>query len=118
MTSDRHLALMALMNEITTPTKTYDRCVRRAAAALTDSPEYNAAVERGNAALDAIEHAVRRWVAKHPEQPAPCGRTRSIHGNDYPPCELPAGHQQAYCRGTGGTSYFIAVAADQPRTTA
>lgn len=67
MTSDRHLALMTLMREITAPAKAYDNCVRRAAAALTDSPEYNAAVERGNAALDDIEEAVRRWVAAHPE---------------------------------------------------
>jgi hypothetical protein len=70
MTTDRHLALMTLMNEITAPAKTYDHCVRRAAAALSDSPEYNAAVERGNAALEDIEDAVRRWVAKHPEQTA------------------------------------------------
>ncbi|MDX3575938.1 hypothetical protein [Streptomyces sp. FL07-04A] len=66
MTSDRHLALMALMNEITDPAKTYDRCVRRAAAALSDSPEYDKAVARGNAALDDIEQAVRHWVTKHP----------------------------------------------------
>ncbi|MCI4143027.1 hypothetical protein [Streptomyces sp. MMS20-AI2-20] len=69
MTSDRHLALMNLMREITAPVKTYERCVRRAAAALTDSPEYNAAVELGNAALDDAEQAIRRWVAAHPDQP-------------------------------------------------
>jgi hypothetical protein len=67
MTSDRHLALMALMNEITAPAKTYDNCLRRAAAASSISPQYDAAVERGNAALDDIEQAVRRWVAAHPE---------------------------------------------------
>ena len=70
MTSDRHLALMALMNEISAPTRTYDRCVRRAAAALSDSPEYNAAVERGNAALDEIGDAVRRWTTKYPDDAA------------------------------------------------
>lgn len=115
MTTDRHLALMALMREIDAPTKTYQRCIRRAAAAPTDSPEYNAAVTLGNSALDDAGQAIRRWVANHPEQPTLCRRTRSIHGTDYPPCELPAGHQQAYCRSTDGTSYFIAIAADQPQ---
>jgi hypothetical protein len=90
MTSDRHLALMTLVREITAPAKTYEHCVRRAAAAPTDSPEYTAAVERGNAALDDIEQAVRRWVAKHPEQPhdftearaafMQLGRTPSLEG--------------------------------------
>ncbi|MEU3613446.1 hypothetical protein ABZ725_14180 [Streptomyces sp. NPDC006872] len=68
MTTDRHLAVMALMNEIEAPAKTYRHCVRRAAAAHTDSAEYDRAVERGNAALDDIEAAARRWVASHPGQ--------------------------------------------------
>jgi delta 1-pyrroline-5-carboxylate dehydrogenase len=61
---------MALMNEVTAPAKTYENCVRRAAAASSISPQYDAAVERGNAALDDIEQAVRRWVAAHPEPAA------------------------------------------------
>ncbi|MER5750666.1 hypothetical protein [Streptomyces sp. NPDC002088] len=75
MTTDRHLALMALMNEIEEPTKTYQRCVRAAAAALTDSPEYNAAVSRGNTALDKVERAVRLWVENNRPRPLPgtCG---------------------------------------------
>ncbi|MFF9271108.1 hypothetical protein [Streptomyces rochei] len=107
MTSDRHLALMALMREITAPAKTYERCVRRAAAASSTSPEHDKAVALGNSALDDIERAVRYWVAEHPEQPAPCGRNRSIHGNPYPPCALPAGHPEAYCRSADGNSYFL-----------
>ncbi|MFF7485598.1 hypothetical protein ACFZBC_08880 [Streptomyces luteogriseus] len=70
MTSDRHLALMALMNEITAPAKTYDNCIRRAGAASSNSPQYDAAVERGNAALDDIEQAVRLWVETNAPQPA------------------------------------------------
>ncbi|MFF7310530.1 hypothetical protein [Streptomyces sp. NPDC008137] len=66
MTSDRHLALMGLMNEIIAPSRTYQQCVRRASAASSISPQYDAAVKRGNAALDDIEEAVRRWVAKYP----------------------------------------------------
>lgn len=66
MTSDRHLALMNLMREITTPAKTYDRCVQRAAATPSDSPDYDKHVALGNAALDDIEQAVRRWTAQHP----------------------------------------------------
>lgn len=69
MTSDRHLALMALMTEIEEPTKTYQRCLRAAAAALTDSPEYNSAVNRGNSALDKVERAVRLWVEANAPQP-------------------------------------------------
>jgi hypothetical protein len=69
MTTDRHLTVMALMNDIEDPVKTYHRCLRRAAATLTDSPEYEAAVKRGNTALLDIERAVRQWVAKHPENP-------------------------------------------------
>ena len=70
MTSDRHLALMALMREIEEPTKTYQRSVRLAAALASNSTQWDAAVEKGNAALDDIEKAVRAWTAKHPDQPA------------------------------------------------
>ncbi|MFF6829603.1 hypothetical protein [Streptomyces longwoodensis] len=102
MTSNRHLALMTLMNEITAPAKTYDHCVRRAAAALTDSPEYNAAVERGNAALDDIEQAVRLWVETNAPQPlagrcgvaSPDGRfvcALEPHGDDELHADRPGG---------------------------
>ncbi|MFJ7963178.1 hypothetical protein [Streptomyces sp. NPDC096324] len=67
MTSRRHLNLMALMREIEEPSKVYNRSVRQASAAFTDSPEWDRAVGRGNAALDEVEKAVRAWVAKHPE---------------------------------------------------
>lgn len=70
MTSDRHLALMALMalmREIDEPTKTYQRSIRLAATLGSETLCWNAAVERGNAALDDIEQAVRGWVAAHPE---------------------------------------------------
>lgn len=67
MTSDRHLNLMALMRDIEEPSKTYRRSVRLAASTETDSPANLAAIERGNAALDDIERAVRAWVAAHPE---------------------------------------------------
>jgi hypothetical protein len=68
MTTDRHLALMALMNEIEAPARTYRHCVTRAANTSSTSPQYAAAVERGNAALDDIETAVRTWIAAHPDQ--------------------------------------------------
>jgi len=80
MTNDRHLALMTLMNEVEAPARTYRNCVRRAGAASSNSPAYDAAVERGNAALDDIEQAVRRWVAAHPE-----------------PSTLPAGFERKAC---------------------
>lgn len=67
MTSDRHLALMALMREVTTPARTFDRCVSRAAGLPTGSPRHDKAVALGNSALDDIEQAVRRWVAAHPD---------------------------------------------------
>jgi len=70
MTSDRHLALMNLMSEVEAPSRTYRNCVRRAASTETDSPQNLAAIERGSAALDDIEAAVRRWVAAHPAQVA------------------------------------------------
>ncbi len=66
MTSDRHLALMALMGEIEQPTKAFNRSVRLAAALETESPQWDAAVGKGKAALDLIEQAVRRWVTAHP----------------------------------------------------
>jgi hypothetical protein len=67
MTTDRHLALMTLMREIEDPTRTYQRSVRLAAALGSNTPQWDTAVEKGNAALDDIEQAVRRWVAAHPE---------------------------------------------------
>jgi hypothetical protein len=88
-TSDRHLALMNLMREVTTPAKTYDRCVRRAAAASSDSPEYDKAVAFGNSALDDIEQAVRRWVAANPE---PAGDEPFVQPTGYVVSCLPEGH--------------------------
>jgi len=75
MTSDRHLALMALMREIDEPAKTYQRSVRLAAALGSDTPQWDVAVGNGNAALDLIERAVRHWAATHQPQPIPgrCG---------------------------------------------
>ncbi|MFI8535399.1 hypothetical protein ACIGMX_34780 [Streptomyces aquilus] len=67
MTSDRHLALMALMRELDEPTKTFNRSVRVAGALGSNTPGWEDAVEKGNAALDVIERAVRAWVAAHPE---------------------------------------------------
>lgn len=75
MTSDRHLALMALMTEIEEPSKAYYRSVRQAGTAFTDSPEYDRAVNRGATALDQIETAVRMWVESNRPQAIPdcCG---------------------------------------------
>jgi hypothetical protein len=75
MTSDRHLALMALMNEIEEPAKIYQRQVRAAANLASETPEWDSAVERGNRALDLIERAVRLWVESNAPQPLPgrCG---------------------------------------------
>ncbi|GGX99082.1 hypothetical protein [Streptomyces fructofermentans] len=75
MTADRHLALMTLMTEIQEPSRAYFRSTRQAAAAFTDSPEWDRAVGRGGQALDAIETAVRHWVETHRPQPLPgrCG---------------------------------------------
>lgn len=67
MTSSRHLALMALMRNIEDPAKIYQRNVRLAAGLGSHTPQWAAAVEKGNAALDDIETAVRAWVAAHPE---------------------------------------------------
>lgn len=67
MTSDRHLALMALMRDLEAPSKTYQRSVRLAAAFASNSTQYDEAVAKGNAALDDIEQAVRRWIAAHPD---------------------------------------------------
>jgi hypothetical protein len=71
MTSDRHLALMALMREIEEPTKAYQRCARAAAALPSNSPEWDSAVERGNHALDLIERAVRSWADDNKPEPIP-----------------------------------------------
>jgi hypothetical protein len=73
--SERHIALMALMNEIEAPTKVYRQCVRRAAAEYTGSPAFKAAVERGNASLDDIDRVVRLWVENNRPMAVPglCG---------------------------------------------
>jgi len=75
MTSDRHLALMALMTEIDEPAKTYQRCIRSAATLPSETPEWESAVSRGNSALDHIERAVRLWTESNAPQPIPgrCG---------------------------------------------
>jgi hypothetical protein len=75
MTTNRHLALMALMNEIEEPTKTYRRSVRAAANLPSESPEWDAAVARGNKALDLVERAVRFWTDHNRPEPIPgrCG---------------------------------------------
>lgn len=75
MSSDRILALMALMNEVKRPHGTYWRAVRRATETFTDSAENLAAIKRGNAALLEIETAVRQWTAKHPD-PEQSGPTK------------------------------------------
>lgn len=80
MTNDRHLALMTLMRQIAEPSKAYQRSVRLAGALGSDTPQWDSAVEKGKAALDLIEQAVRAWVAAHPE-PGPLSdleRARSI----------------------------------------
>jgi len=66
MTTERHLNLMSLMNDIEAPTKTYRSALRKAWATETDSPANNAAKAKGNAALEEIEDVVREWVANHP----------------------------------------------------
>lgn len=75
MTTDRHLALMALMNEIEEPSKTYQRSVRLASALASNSPQWDAAVAKGSTALDLIERAVRLWTDSNKPQPIPgrCG---------------------------------------------
>lgn len=105
MTSDQHLALMALMREIEKPYAIYQRAVRKAAQTATDSPENDAVQARGNAALLVIEQAVRRWVVEHPaveEQPTAtaCGKCK----RPFDPADMRFdGHAQyrktPYCRG-------------------
>ncbi|MGW0312057.1 hypothetical protein [Streptomyces flavidovirens] len=72
MTSNRILALMALMREIEKPSGAYARAVRKATRTATGSDENDAAQAQGNAALLEIETAVRQWVAENPD-PRPCG---------------------------------------------
>ena len=67
MTSDRHLALMALMRELEEPTRTYNRSVRLAGALASNTDQWDTAISKGGAALDVIETTVRAWIAKHPE---------------------------------------------------
>lgn len=110
MTTDRHLALMALMREIENPSKAYYRSVGQAGRAFTDSVEWQRAVGRGNAALDAIETTVRMWVESNRPQaitgrcgtPSPDGRFvcalephngGSMHA-DRPDAELKPGGRQ------------------------
>lgn len=71
MTSDRHLALMALMSDLEQPTKTFNRSVRLAAALESESPQWDTAVGKGKDALDLIEQAVRHWVATNKPEPIP-----------------------------------------------
>lgn len=71
MTSDRHLALMALMRDIEEPAKAYQRSIRLAASTETDSPLNLQAIERGKAALDLIELAVRSWTDQHRPEAVP-----------------------------------------------
>lgn len=66
MTTERHLNLMSLMNDIEAPTKIYRSALRKAWNTQTDSSENTAAKAKGNTALEEIETVVRDWVAKHP----------------------------------------------------
>lgn len=115
MATDQILAINALMRSLEEPLKTYNRQLRKAWRTETDSPANLAAQKRGNAALLEIEKTVRAWVAKHPEPKTgeACGRTRSISGDEYPPCARPANHWDAYCRSADGQSYFLAIDAHQ-----
>jgi hypothetical protein len=102
MTTERHLAVMRLMEAIEAPTKTYNAAVRKAWRTATDSDENKAAITKGNAALLEIEAAVRQWVTDHPEVES-CGHTVGENG----PCARPAGHPGAYCRDATGTQRFL-----------
>jgi hypothetical protein len=66
------------------------------------------------ALLAEVERLKARVAELEAQQPTLCGRTRDISGNEYPPCELRAGHWQAYCRGDRGRSYFLSIASNQP----
>jgi hypothetical protein len=101
-TTERHLALMSLMNDIEVPTKIYRSALRKAWSTETDSPENNAAKDKGNIALEEIEGIVRDWVANHPDARL-CGFTRA----GYDPCARPAGHVEAYCRNAAETQFFL-----------
>ncbi|WP_314411415.1 hypothetical protein [Streptomyces sp. DSM 40484] len=71
VTSDRHLALMALMAKIQGSVTAYRHAVRQASAVPSNSDAYDTAVARGNGALDDIEQAIRLWITAHPEKPTP-----------------------------------------------
>ncbi|MFE8961806.1 hypothetical protein [Streptomyces iakyrus] len=75
-----------------------------------------------NEALTDAAEALRanrdRIAEPEAQQPTLCGRTRDISGTEYPPCELRAGHWQAYCRSNRGRAYFLAIASNQPATPA
>lgn len=66
MTTSQHLAVMRLMEKLDTPSRRYNRCLRRAWQTLTGSTENEQAIEQGNAALLEIEAIVREWVAANP----------------------------------------------------
>lgn len=66
MARDQIHALMALMAEIDKPVNRYRYAVRRCAEALSESPEYDRAQERGDAALLEIDRAIREYVAERP----------------------------------------------------
>lgn len=70
MTTERHIAVMGLMNDIEAPTKTYRSALRKAWRTATDSSENQGAKAKGNAALEEIEGTVREWVANHPHTEA------------------------------------------------
>lgn len=70
MTTERHIAVMSLMNDIEAPTKTYRSALRKAWRTATDSDENKAAKSKGNTALEEIESTVREWVANHPQTDA------------------------------------------------
>lgn len=67
MTTERHIAVMSLVNDAEAPLKTYRSALRKAWRTASDSPENNAAKAKGNAALEEIEGIVREWVANHPQ---------------------------------------------------
>lgn len=79
-TTERHIAVMGLMNDIEAPTKTYRSALRKAWRTATDSPENNAAKAKGNAALKEIEAIVREWVANHPQTDTTYATTRGEPG--------------------------------------
>ncbi|MET7438379.1 hypothetical protein [Streptomyces sp. NPDC005568] len=78
MTSDRHLALMALMTEIKDPAKAYYRSVGQASRAYSESAEWERAVARAaqpanaspTASYSRVHHITRAEAAGN------CGSAR------------------------------------------